>query len=155
MNATLEASAQSSETQEVEIKVCHLVERRAHRRHEMDRREICVERWDGNRRDTREFGRLMDLSAGGLRIRTSDANVKVDQQIRVRLELPDYAGISPFVDASGAELQAKREWIGWMSVNRIDSIDGREVEVAGRLVDMQDLDRGMLALYLSTQPVAV
>jgi hypothetical protein len=28
------------------------------------------------------------------------------------------------------------------------------MEVAGRLVDMDELDRGMLSLYLSTQPLA-
>jgi hypothetical protein len=29
-----------------------------------------------------------------------------------------------------------------------------EVELAGRLVDMDEMDRGMLGLYLSTQPLA-
>jgi hypothetical protein len=29
-----------------------------------------------------------------------------------------------------------------------------EYDVAGRLADMDDIDRGMLGLYLSTQPLA-
>ncbi len=42
-----------------------------------------------------------------------------------------------------------------MEVARVRSVIGRdEVEVAGRLVDMADTDRGMLGLYLSTQPLA-
>ena len=38
---------------------------------------------------------------------------------------------------------------------RVRPVAGRdEVEIAGRLVDMADTDRGMLGLYLSTQPLA-
>jgi hypothetical protein len=33
-------------------------------------------------------------------------------------------------------------------------VDANHVDVAGKLVDMDDLDRGMLGLYLSTQPIA-
>jgi ABC-type dipeptide/oligopeptide/nickel transport system ATPase subunit len=29
-----------------------------------------------------------------------------------------------------------------------------EIEIAGRLLDMEEMDRGMLGLYLSTQPLA-
>ncbi|HLL87879.1 MAG TPA: PilZ domain-containing protein, partial [Tepidisphaeraceae bacterium] len=116
---------------------------------------IAVDRWDGGRRLGKSFGRLVDLSAGGVRIRTEGANaVKPDSQIRVRLSLPDYAGICPFVDTTSPEPKPKREWIGWMTVNRVIKTSDGKTDVAGRLVDMEDMDRGMLGLYLSTQPLA-
>ena len=71
-------------------------ERREYRRHDLETQDIVVDRWDGGRRSGKNFGKLVDLSAGGVRIRTSQENVKPDHQIRVRLELPAYAGISPF-----------------------------------------------------------
>ena len=70
------------------------------------------------------------------------------------MDLPSYAGIHPFIDSSGASLEPKREWVGWMAVCRVSKVDAKHVEVAGRLVDMDELDRGMLGLYLSTQPLA-
>ena len=129
-------------------------ERRVHRRHEMDHQGISVERWDGGRRVGKPFGQLVDLSAGGVRIRTEQKNIKADGQIRVRLELPDYAGISPFVSTAEGQMQPRREWVGWMSIARVQKITEGEYDVAGRLVDMDDVDRGMLGLYLSTQPLA-
>jgi hypothetical protein len=97
----------------------------------------------------------VDLSAGGVRIRTNQANVKADGQIRLRLELPAYAGICPFVDTSASTPQPKKEWVGWLSIARVKPAEERgEVEIAGRLVDMDEMDRGMLGLYLSTQPLA-
>jgi hypothetical protein len=128
-------------------------ERRQHRRHGMDHQGIPIDRWDGARRASKEFGQIVDLSASGVRIRTEQKDVKPDNQIRVRLELPDYAGISPFIDASGG-VKPKREWIGWMAVTRVSPVDSKRVDIAGRLVDMDDMDRGMLGLYLSTQPLA-
>lgn len=130
-------------------------DRREHRRHDLEQQGISVSRWDGTRRSPKDFGRLVDLSAGGARIRTTQTNVKADGQIRVRLELPAYAGISPFIDASTETPQPKREWVGWMSIARVlPSARQGEVELAGRLVDMDEMDRGMLGLYLSTQPLA-
>jgi hypothetical protein len=41
-----------------------------------------------------------------------------------------------------------------MAVNRVKPLDASHTEVAGRLVDMDEMDRGMLGLYLSTQPLA-
>jgi hypothetical protein len=42
-----------------------------------------------------------------------------------------------------------------MAVSRVIPVDGgKRVDVAGRLVDMDDTARGMLGLYLSTQPIA-
>lgn len=129
-------------------------DRRRHRRHDLEQQRIAVGRWDGARRASEPFGRIVDISAGGVRIRTSDAGVRPDNQIRVRLELPAYAGICPFVDIAAGEPQPKREWIGWMAVNRVERVARNEYDVAGTLVDMEDLDRGMLGLYLSTQPLA-
>jgi len=129
-------------------------ERRVHRRHEMDHQEIAVDRWDGARRSGQIFGQIVDLSAGGVRIRTDQKDVKADNQIRVRLALPDYAGISPFIDTGADQLKPKHEWVGWMAVTRVSPVDSKRVDVAGRLVDMDEMDRGMLGLYLSTQPLA-
>ncbi len=128
-------------------------ERREHRRHDMEQQGIAVDRWDGARRVGKSFGRIVDLSASGVRIRTKQADVRPDNQIRVKLELPDYAGISPFIGQESGTLQPKRDWVGWMAVTRVQSLDG-EMDVAGRLVDMDEIDRGMLSLYLSTQPLA-
>ncbi len=129
-------------------------ERRQHRRHDLEQSGITVERWDGARKSGQTMGQLVDLSAGGVRIRTQEANIKADGQIRVKLALPDYAGICPFVDTSSNDPKPKREWIGWMTVARVMKIDDSQAEVCGRLVDMDEMDRGMLGLYLSTQPLA-
>jgi hypothetical protein len=131
-----------------------MANRREHRRHDLEQQGIAISRWDGSKRAPKDFGRLVDLSAGGVRIRTNQTNVKPDGQIRVRLELPAYAGISPFVDASSENPKPTREWVGWMAVARVKPVAGEEVEVAGRLIDMDEMDRGMLGLYLSTQPLA-
>lgn len=129
-------------------------ERRAHRRADLENRQIEVDRWDGARRSSTSFGQIVDLSASGVRIRTCEKNVRVDNQIRLRLELPEYAGISPFIDGSSDSLKPTREWVGWLAVSRVQPISDGEVEVAGRLVDMEEIDRGMLGLYLSTHPIA-
>jgi hypothetical protein len=129
-------------------------ERRKHRRHELGAAEIPVDRWEGGRRGGEPLGRIVDISVSGVRIRTNDSHIQPDHQIRLRLELPPYAGICPFVSTEGTNLSPKNEWVGWMAVSRVTKVDGREFEVAGRLMDMDDLDRGMLSLYLSTQPLA-
>lgn len=127
-------------------------ERREHRRHDLETQSIAVDRWDASR-GGQVLGRIVDLSSSGIRIRTTQQNIKPDNQIRVRLELPVYAGISPFIDTADKHLRPKREWVGWMTVTRVQSADNH-YDVAGRLVDMEEMDRGMLGLYLSTQPLA-
>ena len=129
-------------------------ERRVFRRHDLEQQSIEVKRVDAGKQDAAILGRIMDISAGGVRVRTGKADLRPDHQIRVRLELPDYAGICPFVDTTGEQLTAKREWTGWMTVARVSEVDGEQMDVAGRLVDMDEMDRGMLKLYLSTQPLA-
>ena len=37
---------------------------------------------------------------------------------------------------------------------RVVKVDDKNYDLAGRLIEMDDLDRGMLGLYLSTQPLA-
>ena len=129
-------------------------DRRTHRRHDLEQQSIEVKRVDAARQDGAILGRIMDISAGGVRIRASQADVRPDHQIRVRLELPDYAGICPFIDTTGSQAQPKREWTGWMTVARVTPLEGGDMDVAGRLVDMDEMDRGILGLYLSTQPLA-
>ena len=129
-------------------------ERRRHRRHDLEQMSIPVQRWDGARRSGHEFGTIVDLSAGGVRVRTDQPGIRADHQIRVRVELPAYAGICPFVDTTADQLVPKREWIGWLAVNRVQKHSSDEFELAGTLIDMEDIDRGMLGLYLSTQPLA-
>ena len=135
-------------------------DRRQFRRHDLEQQGIAVERCDGSSRRTGALlGRLMDISAGGVRVRAEAAgagNLRPEHQVRVRLELPAYAGICPFIDTRGEQPQPTRQWVGWMTVARVQPVEGdaRKVDVAGRLVDMEEIDRGMLGLYLSTQPLA-
>ena len=129
-------------------------EQRIHRRYDLGGQTLMVNRWDASRRSAQPLGYLMDLSAGGARIRTEQVNIKPDSQIRVRLELPSYAGICPFIETATGAPQPKNEWVGWLAVSRVKKVDGKHYEVAGRLVDMDEMDRGMLGLYLSTQPLA-
>jgi len=128
-------------------------ERREHRRHDLEQQSLPIDRWDGARRSGKVFGQIVDISAGGVRIRTEQKDIRPDHQIRVRLELPEYAGISPFIDNTEG-LKPKKEWVGWMAVTRVAPADGGRMDVAGKLVDMDEIDRGMLGLYLSTQPLA-
>lgn len=129
-------------------------ERREHRRHDMDHRNITIDRWDGGRRLGKPLGQVVDLSATGVRIRADgDVAIRPDSQVRVRLSLPPYAGICPFIDRTGEQSRPKMEWVGWMTVTRVVRC-GESTEIGGRLVDMDDIDRGMLGLYLSTQPLA-
>lgn len=129
-------------------------ERRQHRRFDMEPQSIRIDRWQGSSKTRAVLGTLIDLSAGGARIRTSQRNLQPDQQIRVRVELPAYSGICPFVDTTGGQPMPKREWTGWMTVARVQPVGDNQFDVAGRLVDMEEIDRGMLGLYLSTQPLA-
>ena len=128
-------------------------DRRRHRRHDLEQQGIPVERWDGARKSARPFGKIVDISAGGVRLRVAEA-IQADNQIRVRLDLPPFAGISAFIDTTSTDPKPSREWVGWMSVNRVQKISDFEYDVAGTLVDMEEFDRGMLGLYLSTQPLA-
>lgn len=131
------------------------LDRRQHRRHDLEPQHLNVDRCaDVTGKMRVPFGRLVDLSAGGVRIRTSESDVRADQQIRVRLELHPFAGINPFIDTRGDDPKPSREWVGWLAVSRVYPLGGGQFDIAGRLVDMDEMDRGMLGLYLSTQPLA-
>src|SRR3954452_17646832 len=95
---TLHEKAMQLAAQQSNLKISENSERRTHRRADLEQQGIEVERWDGARRVGKPFGQVVDLSAGGVRIRTEQKNVRPDSQIRLRLELPEYAGISPFID---------------------------------------------------------
>lgn len=129
------------------------IDRRKHRRHDLEFSHIMVERYDGPAKPGRVFGEAMDLSAGGIRVRVRNPEVKIGSQVRIRLTLPAYAGITPFVAADGSGRGAN-EWTGWMTVTRMQKVDSDLWDVAGRLVDMREIDRGMLTLYLSAHPLA-
>lgn len=128
-------------------------ERRRGRRCDFEQEGVHVQRWDGPTKTGRIFGELMDLSSTGLRVRCYKPGLKLGAQIRIRLELPAYAGISPFVTADGTS-RGTSEWTGWMTVTRLTKVNSDTYDVAGRLVDMREIDRGMLGLYLSAQPLA-
>lgn len=120
-------------------------ERRRHRRHDLESREIAIRRTDSDE----SVGQLMDLSAGGIRLRTTNTDAAIGQKIPIQIELPTFAGISPFLDRDGP----KRHWTGSMTVVRLRETSAG-IELGGRLDDLDELDRGMLSLYLSTQPLA-
>ena len=167
-------------------------DRRRYRRHAMGSRHLAVERIDPETGDARPLGEIVNLSAGGIALRTTDRGVVDAGRLHVRLRLPSYAGLAPFIDdrggpgsarpaarpvggthpsvagrigsrhatRHGTRLRPTTEWVGWLDVVRVSrapSMAGDAeptYEVAGRLLDMDEIDRGMLGLYLSTQPLA-
>jgi hypothetical protein len=131
-----------------------IMERRKHRRHDLESQDLEVELWDGKKHLGTKLGQLIDLSSGGIRIRTNQTGLRPDQQVRLRIALPSYAGISPFIDTSGGSLRPTSDWTGWLAVSRVQQVRDGEYDVAGHLMDMEELNRGMLRLYLSTQPLA-
>jgi hypothetical protein len=128
-------------------------ERRSHRRHDLEMQNLTVERWDAMRQTGSVMGTIVDISAGGIKFKTRQPGVRPDTHIRLRLKLPTFAGISPFIDHEHDQAP-RSDWVGWLVVSRVQKRDDGQYDVAGRLVDMDDLDRGMLGLYLSTQPMA-
>ena len=162
-------------------------DRRRYRRHSMGSRHLAVERIDPETGEARPLGEIVNLSAGGIALRTTDRTVVGAGRLHVRLRLPTYAGLAPFIDdrpaprlagrasalarsasrlggaaggRHGTRLRPTTEWVGWLDVVRVQAQPGiaddpeQTFEVAGRLLDMDEIDRGMLGLYLSTQPLA-
>ncbi len=129
-------------------------ERRRFRRHELIGPHVVVERWDPASKTSCPMGEIMDLSAGGVRIRTGDPTVTPGQTLQIRLRLPSHAGITPFVSYNGQALQPSCEWVGHFAIlRRLEREDGT-IDLGGRLLGMDDSARGMLGLYLSIQPLA-
>ena len=135
-----------------ESNVQKAIDRRQNRRHDLDLHDVSINRFDGNRSEP--LGVLVDLSSGGMKFKTREKGILPDQQIRLSLVLPAYAGISPFIDTTGERIRPKNEWSGWVSVARVNETDSGEYEIGGRMIDMEPLDRGMLSLYLSTHPLS-
>jgi hypothetical protein len=129
-------------------------ERREFRRHDLESMRITVERWDGDTTRPRPLGVILDISAGGIRLRTRSRNIRPEQNIRIRLELPNSAGISPFISADHGHLEPTSQWVGWIHVTRVEQVDRDSFDIAGRLEDMSECSRGMFSLYLSTYPIA-
>ena len=126
-------------------------DRRAYRRYDIEPWDIRLHHLDGPEDGVgMVLGHLVDLSAGGLRFHTTQANLQLAQQIRVRLELPS-SGVSPFVDVSQGHARGKRHWTGSMEIARIRPRTDGSFEIGGRLIDMNEIDRGMLGLYLSSR----
>jgi hypothetical protein len=128
-------------------------ERRSQRRHNIEDRGIALQRWDAMTHEAVDVGTLVNLSTTGLKFKTTHNTFKPDTHVRVRLNLPAYAGISPFIDTEDTT-KARTDWMGWMVVNRVIKNEEGHYEVAGKLVDMNDMDKGMLGLYLSIHPLA-
>ena len=129
-------------------------ERRRFRRHELIGPHVTVERWDPATECGVPLGEIMDLSAGGVRVRTGDPTVAPGQTIQIRLRLPSHAGITPFVSYAGEAIQPSCEWVGHFAIlRRLEREDGT-IDLGGRLLGMDDSARGMLGLYLSIQPLA-
>ena len=147
---TLQHEMGSSEWQSDTIKLP--IERRRHRRTELEMCHYAVERYDALNRSS-FLGEILNISASGVKIRTRDGDIRLGAQLRIRLRLPAYAGIFPFVSSDGSS-RGCEEWTGWMTITRVRSLEEGAFEIAGKLVDMRDIDRGMLQLYLSAQPLA-
>lgn len=129
-------------------------ERREFRRHELTETLVIVERFDPITQQVSPVGEIVDLSAGGVLVRTGDPTIAPGQLLSIRLRLPSHAGIAPFVRPAGEELAPACEWVGTFSaMRRVERPDGI-FEIGGRLTGMDAVTRGMLGLYLSIQPVA-
>lgn len=128
------------------------VERRKHRRHDLSEHDLPVYAViDGMPADTAR-GTLKDISSGGMRFTTQSNGIRPDSRISVQLSLPPFAGIRAFINKSNE--QPATEWQGTLSVTRVIRQEDGSYEVAGRLLDLSEGERGLLGLYLSTQPLA-
>ena len=126
-------------------------DRREYRRYELFSGPTvkCV---DPAARATRDFGQLVDISAGGVRVRTTDGNIKEKQEIHVAMSMPDRYGVSAFIDRKAGTAKPMADWTGRMNIRRVKKV-GKQFEVSGELLDMTQNDRDMFRLYLSTQPL--
>lgn len=127
-------------------------ERRKHRRHDLADQELPVYAViNGTPADTAR-GTLMDLSSGGIKFVTQSNAIRPMSRISLHLSLPSFAGIKPFIGKF--DEQPTTEWQGEMQVTRVDRREDGSYEIAGRLMDLSEGERGLLGLYLSTQPLA-
>lgn len=138
----------------IERRASDRINRRQHRRHELAGPRVLVERITDVK--SQQIGSIVDLSASGVKLITAtDTGVEPGETIDVRLALPPHAGISPFVRLADETMaEPACDWVGRLEVlRRVDRRDG-SVELGGKLIGMTAVDRGMLGLYLSIQPLA-
>jgi hypothetical protein len=129
------------------------MERRRFRRQDMQGLNVEIAQIGPKAEMIDTVGQLMDLSPGGMRIRTTATDLVAGAQLKVRVELPAYAGISPFVTADGTG-KGTNVWTGKIQVTRVFRIAEDKWDIACQTLDMRDIDRGMLTLYLSAHPLA-
>ena len=129
------------------------LERRRFRRQDMESMHVTIGRIGAKAESIDPLGQLMDLSPGGMRIRTTAGDLTAGAQLKVHIQLPAYAGISPFVAGDGSGT-GTNEWSGRIEVVRAYRIAEDKWDVACRTIDMREIDRGMLTLYLSAHPLA-
>src|SRR4051794_41982605 len=81
-------------------------DRREFRRHDLEAFQFSVDRWDGRGGAKKaSFGKLVDLSAGAIRLRTRQRAIHAEQQIQVPLRLPRRAGTVPFLSPRAGHAQ--------------------------------------------------
>ena len=94
-------------------------------------RTFPINRWDGIR-EGKSFGKIVDLSAGGVRVRTEQVQ-REDRQPDSRP--PGAAGVCGHRSVRRRRRQRpepKTEWIGWMTVKRVISLEPGKFEIAGQ-----------------------
>lgn len=99
------------------------------------------------------IGELLDLSASGYRIETRDATLSPGSDVSVRLRLPTSLGINPFFTA-GDRGEPTNEALVKLTVLRRFEREPGVYEIGGTIDGLDENQRGMLRLYLSTQPLA-
>ena len=128
-------------------------DRRRDRRRSFEGRQLVVEQVDAKTFRAFKIGMLIDLSTNGLRFKTGDTTLSEGSIVQIRLTLPSFTGISPFLVRNGTPVPSS-QWTGWITVARVvERLDGTH-DVAGEMMGLDEVDLGMLGLYLSTQPLA-
>ena len=128
------------------------VERRKHRRHDLSDQDLPIYAVnDGQPADT-ALGKLLDISSGGMKFQTRSGAIRPNSRIGVQFSLPSFGGVRAFVDHETEGFTT--DWTGFMTVTRVIRQSDGSFEVAGQLMDLSDGERGLLGLYLSTQPLA-
>ncbi|MGN6627490.1 MAG: PilZ domain-containing protein [Tepidisphaeraceae bacterium] len=128
-------------------------DRRKDRRRNFEGRQLIVEQVDAKSHKASKIGMLLDLSTSGLRFRAGRTQLTVGAIVQIRLTLPSFAGISPFLMRASVPVPTS-QWTGWITVTRVaERLDGTH-DIAGELMGLDEADIGMLGVYLSTQPIA-
>ncbi|MGF1634868.1 MAG: PilZ domain-containing protein [Phycisphaerae bacterium] len=149
--SALPSSQFESETAGPQMRLTLDSERRRWKRKDIAWRDLEIDRMVPGTLKSESLGRIVDMSAGGIKVHVSQ-HIPIGTQIYVRLRLPAFAGISPFL-AEGA-LRPASQWVGYVHVARITRDENGQFEAGLEMLDLDDRNRGMLGLYLSTMPAA-